>query len=232
MGKQQVRIRRRNWDVDCVLDVSTGHGFLITEPADVTLDGEKKKSLFGPQSPLYGTDYSDEQAFAERYRCECGEMQSKVFEGETCPICGTEIKFRDIDVNFCGWIVLPNGHKIVAPHYYNILTNIIGKKEFSDIIQVKQKVDRDGKRSDIELSDLENVEITSPFMGIGEIGFRNRFVEIMEYFRKKKKNKSDSIDLVLKERLSVFTSCIPIYTTALRPQSVTSDTYYFTSIDY
>ena len=53
----------------------------------------------------------------------------------------------------------------------------------------------------------------------------------MEYYRKQKKNKASSIDLALKERLAVFTSAIPIYTTALRPQSVTSDTYYFTSID-
>ena len=231
MGKQKVQIRRRNWDVDCILDVTTRRGFYITEPPDVTLDGEKKKSLYGPQSPLYGTDYSDEQAFSERFRCECGEIQGKVFEGETCPVCGKKITFKDTDVNFCGWIVLPNGHKIVAPHYYNILTNIIGKKEFPDIIQVKQKVDRDGKRSDVALEDLENVEITSPFMGIGELGFRSRFVEIMEYYRKKKKNKSSSIDLLLKEQLSVFTSSIPIYTTAIRPQSVTSDTYYFTSID-
>lgn len=231
MGKQKVRIRRRNWDVDSILDITTGHGFYITEPADITLDGEKKKSLYGPQSPLYGTDYSDEQAFSERYRCDCGEIQGKVFEGETCPFCGTKIEFKDTDVNFCGWIMLPHGHKIIAPHYYNILMSIIGKKAFPDIIQIKQKVDRDGRHSIAELQDLENVEITSPFMGIGIIEFRKRFVEIMEYYRKQKKNKASSIDLVLKERLAVFTSAIPIYTTALRPQSVTSDTYYFTSID-
>ena len=231
MGKQKVQIRRRNWDVDCILDITTGHGFYITEPADITLDGEKKKSLYGPQSPLYGTDYSDEQAFSERFRCDCGEIQGKVFEGETCPICGSKITFKDTDVNFCGWITLPHGHKIIAPHYYNILTNVIGKKPFPDIIQVKQKVDRDGRHSIAELEDLENVEITSPFMGIGINGFRERFVEIMEYYRKQKKNKASSIDLLLKEQLSIFTSSIPIYTTALRPQSVTSDTYYFTSID-
>ena len=231
MGKQKVRIRRRNWDVDSILDITTGHGFYITEPADITLDGEKKKSLYGPQSPLYGTDYSDEQAFSERYRCDCGEIQGKVFEGETCPFCGTKIEFKDTDVNFCGWIMLPHGHKIIAPHYYNILMSIIGKKAFPDIIQIKQKVDRDGRHSIAELQDLENVEITSPFMGIGIIEFRKRFVEIMEYYRKQKKNKASSIDLALKERLAVFTSAIPIYTTALRPQSVTSDTYYFTSID-
>ena len=230
MGKQKVRVRRRNWDVDCILDCTTGNGFLITEPSDFTLDGTKKKSLYGPQSPLFGTTYTDEQSYMTRFRCECGAFHGRAFEGETCPICGAKIEDKGMDVNFTAWISLGE-HKAINPAYYKILRSVIGKKAFPEIITIKQKVDKNGNRSAITSEDLEETNPSSPFVGIGLIEFRKRFVEIMEYYKTVKKNKVNRIDRLIREQLSVFTSSIPVYTTALRPQSLTSDTYYFTSID-
>ena len=57
--KQMVRFRRLNWDIEYYHDLINGNGFQITEPAKVSLDGSKEKSLYGPESPLYGTSYED-----------------------------------------------------------------------------------------------------------------------------------------------------------------------------
>ena len=61
MGKQIVRVKRCSWDVMFYDDIMTGNGFIISEPAEVKIDREKKKSLYGPQSPLYGTTYEDDK---------------------------------------------------------------------------------------------------------------------------------------------------------------------------
>ena len=90
--KQFVRVRRMNWDAAFYHDLASGDAFIISEPADVSLDGQKQKSLYGPNSPLYGTSYEDEQAFIERWRCQCGEFKSRQFEGEICPKCGTPVE--------------------------------------------------------------------------------------------------------------------------------------------
>ena len=70
-----------------------------------------------------------------------------------------------------------------------------------------------------------------PYVGIGLIEFRERFKEIIEYFKAKKPKKAEELDRLLEERSSVFCAHIPIYSTLLRPQSSTSDTYYFNTID-
>jgi hypothetical protein len=67
--KQKVRVERLNWDAEYYSDIINGRGFTITEPAEISLDGTKKKAMYGAQSPLYGTTYGDDQAFIERYRC-------------------------------------------------------------------------------------------------------------------------------------------------------------------
>ena len=70
-----------------------------------------------------------------------------------------------------------------------------------------------------------------PYVGIGLIEFRKNFNEILDYFKEKKKKKADEIERLKSEVSSVFCSKIPIYSTLLRPQSSTADTYYFNSID-
>ena len=98
--KNKVKIKRRNWEIDYMQDIISGRGFTIREPATVNVDDISKKSLFGSRSPLYATDYSDEQAFIERHRCKCGEFKGKQFDGETCPLCGTKIEFKDVQFSY------------------------------------------------------------------------------------------------------------------------------------
>lgn len=228
--KNKVRIKRRNWEIDYMQDIISGRGFTIREPATVNVDDINKKSLHGSRSPLYATDYSDEQAFIERYRCKCGEFKGKQFEGETCPLCGTKIEFKDVDIGFTGWISLGKDHTI-QPYYYNLMNDCLGKNTLNEILDTKNKVDTDGNI--IKAESLQDIigKAKHPFVGIGPTEFKNRFIEIMTFFKNTKKNKSDAIENVMKEKNNVFTSHIPVYTTLLRPQSATSDSYYYNSMD-
>lgn len=229
---QKVRIKRRNWEIDYMQDIINGCGFTITEPATINIDDINKKSLYGSRSPLYATDYSDEQAFLERYRCKCGEFQGKQFEGEVCPLCGTKIEFKDVDVGFTGWISTGKDY-FIQPYYYNLINDCMGKGVLNEILDTKDKVDRDGNIIKAEnIQDILSKEKPKhPFIGIGPIEFRNRFNEVMTFFKNSKKNKANTIQRILDEKSNVFASHIPIYTTILRPQSTTTDSYYYNSID-
>ena len=228
-SKQHVRMRRRNWDADFYHDVTDGNSFIISEPGEISLDGTKQKSLYGPYSPLYGTSFDDQHAFAERYRCSCGEFKSKIFEGEICPKCGTKVEYRDSDITVFGWISLGK-YKIISPYYYQLLKSAIGKRQFPEIIYAKYKITTDGKRLKPTADDLDE-EPLSPYAGIGVEQFYEKYEEILEYFKSKKKNKVKRIDILIKEKKNVFVSHIPVPSTMLRPQSTTSDSFYFQSID-
>jgi hypothetical protein len=230
MGKRRVEVNRLNFDVCAFTDVAEGRGFFITDPPEVDIDETRKKALNGPQSPRFGTTFSDEQAFAERYSCDCGAFTGVAFKDEICPKCGQKVEFKDVNPKMTGWIPFGN-KKIVAPHYYRILQAAIGKDEFPEIIYTKKKVDRDGRRVDLTTEEMKEFDPKSPFCGIGLESFRFRFDEVLDFYRKKKPNKASTFDLISKERLKVFTSYAPVYTTLLRQQSVTSENFYFTGID-
>ena len=229
MGKQLVRAVRLNWDVEYLHDIITGKGFVISEPATFNMEEGKQKALYGSRSILYGSNYEDETAFIERYRCNCGEFKGKLFEGEVCPLCGTKVEFKDSDIEVTGWIPLGDNY-IINPFYYNKLCECIGRSTMPEIVIRKTKVDLDGNLSLAKAEEIEE-KPKHPFVGIGIVEFRKRFEEIIAYFRKKKKKKAEEFDRLLKESSSVFCSHIPIYSTMLRPQSSTSDTYYFNPID-
>jgi DNA-directed RNA polymerase beta' subunit len=229
MGKQHVIMRRLNWDVQFYKDLLVGNGFQIIEPSGVSIDGMKKKSMYGANSPLYGTNYEDEQAFIERYRCSCGEFVGRQFEGEECPICHTKVEYKSSNINITGWISLGTS-RIINPYYFNVLQNAIGKNVFLEMIFAKYIVTTDGMRTKLSADKLET-EPLSKYSYIGIDEFFNNFEEIIEYFKAKKKNKVDTFDLLLNQKRAVFTSHIPVYSTMLRPQSVTSDTFYFGGID-
>lgn len=243
-GHTSVRAVRLNWDVEYYVDIITGNGFTITEPATFTIDESKQKSLYGARSILYGTSYEDETAFIERYRCRCGEFKGKMFEGEICPFCKTPVQYEDVNIEYTGWISLGTSF-VINPYYYNRLASLIGKQTLYEIVNVKTIVDTDGNTSLLQIYDEDEdgnkvfrgfVEgfvdpPDHPYFGIGIEEFREKFEEIMHYFMAKKKDKKSEFMHVLKESSSVFTSHIPVYSTFLRPQSSTADTYYYNSID-
>lgn len=232
MGKKRTILYRMDWDACFYSDMASGIGFQITEPAEVSLDGSKEKTLYGPQSPLYGTTYGDEREFTERYRCKCGKLRSRAYEGETCPFCKEKVEARGSNINICGWISLNgSGAFVIQPLYFRILAQAIGK-EFSEIVNCKKKVDTNGIQTALKPGDLDFVP-THPFYGIGIQEFYNRYEEVLEYYMKlpNKKNKITTFQILLAQKDQVFTHHIPVYSTYLRPQSITQDTFYFQGAD-
>jgi DNA-directed RNA polymerase beta' subunit len=235
-----IKLEKINWDKECEYDLLTGRGFRITEPAtqkktrkekkDEKKDGKDKlkKSMYGIHSPLFCTDWSDDDAFTERYSCTCGEMKGKVFEDEVCPICGTKIIYRDVDLKKFGWIILDN-KKIIHPIMYQKLEQAFGSNIFHQIITYDKKVLLDGQLANKESAD-------TPFYGIGLIEFRERFDEIFSfYWAKHRKNKNskreDLFTEIAESRDIIFTSCIPVYNSVLRVISYRDDNFCYTTVD-
>jgi len=227
-----VMLTRRNWNNDYFCDILYRDGFDITEPPEITMDDTKEKSLYGPQSPLYGTSYSDEQAFIERYRCKCGKLMSRQFEGEICPFCHSPVEYKDADINVTGWISLGKNNYVINPYYYELLNKALGQKVFAGIINAKYKITVNGLKRKASNEDLDESP-SSPYFGIGIDEFRKNFENIMKYFQglNKYKNKVNNIQTLINEKSSVFCSHLPIYSTLIRPQSVTVDSFYFGTMD-
>ena len=223
LGPEVVELERISWDVQCRIDFMSRRGFIVDKYAydDKKL---KIKSKRGIQSPLFGTDFSDDNAFTERYSCSCRETIGKAFNGEYCPKCKTIVKFVDVDIEFTGWILLKHD-KIIQPLYYRLLNRIVKSKRFSleDIIKPRGKINEDG------LVIYEPEDPKQPFLGIGVEGLYQRFDEVMDYYYKKKKRR-DIIDMIRDEKDKIFAQCIPVYTSALRPTSFSGESnFHFTS---
>lgn len=228
MGKRRVNVKRRDWDTDFYTDIFTGMGFTITDPPEISLDGVKKRTMYGPQSPLYGDIYSDEESVIMRYHCQCGAFVGNQWAGQECPFCHTIVEANPTNIKVTGWINLGTNFAI-NPYYYQILQSAIGKA-FPDIVSGKYRITRDGKKLKTTVDDFEG-KISSPYMGIGIDEFYKRYDEIIDYFKNVKKNKVKTLDILKAEKKKVFIHHIPVYSTMLRPQSMTSDTFYFQSVN-
>jgi hypothetical protein len=69
------------------------------------------------------------------------------------------------------------------------------------------------------------------YHNIGLKEFYDNYEEIMYYFKEKRKNKADLIQSLIEDKDKVWTSMLPIYSTILRPQATTVESYYFSPID-
>lgn len=232
MGKQRAMLYRLDWDSCFYADMQMGIGFQIDEPVAINLDGSKDRTLYGAASPLYGTTYGDENDCIGRYRCLCGRLKGRQYEGEVCPFCKKPVEAKETNINICGYITIHGEETyLIQPLYFRILAQAIGKT-FSEIIYAKYKVDTDGIRKRVDPEDLDIVP-DHPFYGIGMREFYLRYEEILTYYMNlsSKKNKRKTFEMLLANKKSVFCQHIPIYSTLLRPQSITQDTFYYQGAD-
>ena len=110
------------WDDMYRLDVLNGNCIDIYEKAYLSKKNQER-NLHGIMSPLFCTDWSDIDAFTERYRCNCGRLKGRIMEGEICDKCMTKVSYRDVDYKKTGWISL-NGYKIIQPNMYVLLQSL------------------------------------------------------------------------------------------------------------
>ena len=105
----RTRLVRMNLEKEMQNDLSTGMGFLIKEPQAL------KKSLKSPDS-IYSERFmktlQDDNAFADKYSCECKTWQGINKKGLICPFCHTEVKFIGDNFEIFGWIKLKEPYKI------------------------------------------------------------------------------------------------------------------------
>lgn len=222
-----VRLTKRNWDQECNISIITGRGFYVTERQYTRRakggkgKREKIKSWNGIHSPRFGTDWEDDNAFEERYQCQCGHLKGKKYENMTCTECHTDVHYKEEDIEYMGWIVLKN-HKIIQPLYYKQLEMVMGTKAipFKDIIESDLTIELDGHI----VKKPRNKE-TNEFVGIGIMGLYERFDEVLDYFLKRKPNYSELIETLRANKSAVFASSIPVYTSILRPDSQSDKSY-------
>lgn len=209
----ETTMERIDLDEERRQDVTSGKGFIISSPKPIREDIKDPNGIF---SSKFGMSLQDIHPFQNRYRCKCGAIESKFMQGQECPICHTKVKFVDDDFKYFGWIVLKDPYYIIHTSLYMSLAAFIGDDTLNNIIKVQAKKDEDGNDMDPRLVKRPKDE---PFYGIGMIDFKNRFDEIMGYYKTKAKsqNKLDLYDDIMAHKDLVFTQSIPVFTTMLRP---------------
>ena len=224
----RIQFSRLNLESECMYDCINGKGFIIKDTPFSDVD-KSIRNMDGPRSPRYGTTYGDTNEFMDRYHCKCGYITGAAFEGEVCPKCGTEVEYTDVDILYTGWL---NFHpfKIINPLMYMRLQSALSKSILENIISNENIITSSGvirKHNDV----LEVKKSMLTYHNIGLAAFYENYEEIMLYYRNKRKQKADLIDQLIRDKEIVWTSKLPVYSTVLRPQGVTVESYYFCGQD-
>lgn len=121
-------------------------------------------------------------------------------------------------------------HMWLLTLFYQRLQSALSKKVLENIISNENIITSSGiirKHNDT----LEVKKSQLVYHNIGLASFHDNFIEIMEYYKTKRKQKADLIDSLIRDKDLVWTSKIPVYSTVLRPMGVTTESLYFSSID-
>ena len=224
----RIKFSRINFESECAYDVINGKGFLISDTPFSDID-KSIRTMDGPRSPRFGTTYGDANEFMDRYHCKCGKYIGATFEGEKCPECNTVIEYKDVDIMYTGWLNF-YPYKIINPLYYQRLQSALSKKNLENIISNENIITSSGViRKHNDAIEVKKSMLTYHNIGLKE--FYDNFEEIMLYYKGKRKQKADLIDSLIKDKDCVWTSKLPVYSTVLRPQGITVESYYFSPID-
>ena len=207
-------LERINLDKERELDLLTNNGFVVSEPQNPKKDIKNINSIF---STRFGQGLRDMDPFATRYRCKCGETIHRINNNTICKFCGTKVKYLDDNYKYFGWIItcIP----IIHPNIYKTISSIIGPDILENILKPVDKKDKDGYSIEYEAPSNE------PYFGIGMIEFKEKFWDIIEYYRTPQKIEY-YLDLKT-TRDCIFTHSIPVYTTQLRPFDINGSTLSF-----
>lgn len=231
------RLKEINLDKSYHKDIILDKGFTVTQKPfkkkikdkDGKVSSKGIKNIHGIHSPYFGSDWNDDNPFATRYSCECGEKIGKVYENTICPKCGTKVKLIDVDMKIFAWLKIKHpAFKLIHPQMYKKLDTFFGKKVLGNIISFKKFMTLDGEYQTIDVVDNKQ-----PFYGIGMVEFCNRFDEILEYYAKKNKNKVKYdmyFDIKSKKDL-IFTTSVPVFSAVLRQVFFSDEDYSYTELD-
>lgn len=230
-----MRLERINLETEFIVDMITNNGFLIKK--------ENHYAVTNVDSLINSSEFTDTE-----YRCDCGAFKGQDIVGQVCPCCHTEISLHSLNFQYTGWIDLGK-HKVISPVYYNMLKKALGTNMLNFILgnykmdmsvpynendtEFEEKKNKK-KKGRVSTNDIRYIINKIPkskhkYQGLGHDEFFNRFEEILVNCAPK--NNQEVINILLKEKHAVFTSKIPIYSTAYRPVSKTSESMFYPKIN-
>lgn len=212
----ETRLKRVNLDEKRVQDILNNKGFIIKKHQGINKDIKEPDSIY---SYKYGQGLGDMNPFQDRYRCKCGHLKSRINHGLKCDLCGTRVKYVDDDFKYFGWIVLKDPYYIIHPNMFKMLQAYIGAETFKNIIVDEDKKDKDGYSKEKVKPKAE------PFYGTGMMKLKENIDDILEYY--KKPSKMAYYEELVKDKDKMFIQSIPVYTTLLRPYSISDKTFNF-----
>lgn len=214
---EHVRVVKLNLDTVCELDLQSGNGIRINSVESFDKKNHNAKIEDGLQSSFFGTDFSDETSFKERYRCKCGALMGKCYDGMICNICNTEVQYHDIDLKKTGWIIL-NKYKCMSPIYQAKLADVLGKFEGDRVLDKIIEMDyKDGEEITYTDKELANIK-KHPFTKKGAIWLSEHIDEVLDFYERKKPSKAKAFRELRLEKDRMFTHCIPVFTSLLRTE--------------
>ena len=229
-----VRLERINLENAFTHDIATNNGFIINEEQD----------MFAPVNVdqlINSQKYMDVE-----YRCDCGAFCGQDIIGRVCPRCNSEISLRSLNFKYTGWIDI-SPHKVITPIYYemlkrtltpNMLKYILGDYKSDQSVPYNENdtnflENKKGRKTGrVAQNDIAAIKKKVPkakyiYEGLGHDKFYERFEEVVTACCKN----DAELETLLREKDSVFSSKIPVYSTAFRPVSKTSETMFYPKIN-
>lgn len=211
----QVIPEKINLDLESKFDLLMGTGIRLDQ---VDAYRKDEKTLNGLQSPFFGSDFGDENSFAERYSCKCGKYVGMMHKGQICEVCDTRVEYVDADLEKTGWIMLDDMNlKVLSPIFAAKLNDALGvvdgEKVLNKILEVGfTEEDNDKIFSEKELEDAKK----HPFMKKGMVWLVENIETVLDHYSKRKPSKRKLFDEIRNDLDKVFTSSIPVFSSILR----------------
>ena len=229
-------LKRMNLETEYHVDMLTHNGFRI--------ENEDAYSPTDPSMLVNSSKFTDCE-----FRCDCGAFIGQDIIGQRCPVCGSEIALHSLNFRYTGWVDIAP-HRVIAPAYYALMKRAIGQNMINFILgnykadhDVKynendtefEKKQKTKKRGRVAANDISTIIKKIPqnkhdLKGIGHDQFYERFEEIM-IACDSKPHHEDIVRLLESGKHDVFTSKIPIYSTAFRPTNTTSESKFYPTIN-
>ena len=213
-----VRVKTLNLDICCQSDIASGKGIRLQSVESFDKKRKNARIEDGLQSEFFGTDFSSDFAFMERYRCKCGKYMGKAWDGYFCEKCESYVEYHDIDLDKFGWIILDK-RMVLSPIYYAKLRDALGRVDGEYVLDSILEMDYKDDEIGVLYTEKEKLAMKKhPFIKKGPIWFCEHLDEVLDYYSQKKPSKAKVFGELRRDKDAVFTHCIPVYTALLRTE--------------
>ena len=216
----KVTISMIDLDSECLFDISTKRGIRITSVEAFDAKKKNEKIWNGLQSEFFGTDFSEETAFQERWSCKCKKYNGKAYLGHFCEECQSYVQYYDIDLSKTGWIILDR-FTVLHPKVAASLNAALGKFEGDNVLDKIITMKYHEENEECELTEKEvAMQKKHPFVKKGMLWLHDHILEVLDYYEKKKPTKHKVFEQIREAVYdgTAWTHCIPVYSALLRTE--------------